>query len=104
MPNVPKALDAGSFANLVCDPEAKGPDAAFAEYALRSGMPRYMVRTRRHKLVYNEGATHEMYDHERDPEENVNRIDEPGYAATRKDLLDRLMGWYDPGTNPWKKS
>ncbi len=100
MPNAPARLDARSFADLVRNPDAAGPPAAFAEFGLRSPMPRYMIRTDRHKLIYNHGAMHELYDHERDPGEYANRIDDPAYKAVRRDLQDQLFAWYDPESNP----
>ena len=53
--------------------------------------PQRMVRTRRHKLVYNAADICELYDLERDPHEMNNRIDDPDYAAVKRDLRDRLL-------------
>ena len=103
MPNTPDTLDASSFANLVRNPDSKGPETAFSEYALRSNMPRYMIRTDRYKLIYNHGAMGELYDHQIDPQENVNRIEDSNYIEIRKDLLDRLFVWYNPESNTWRK-
>lgn len=49
-----------------------------------------IVRTMRHKLVLNPSDICELYDLERDPNELVNRYDEPEYAAVQKDLMTRL--------------
>ncbi|UCD51615.1 MAG: sulfatase-like hydrolase/transferase, partial [Phycisphaerales bacterium] len=102
MSNAPSQLDAHSFAPLIRDPDAEGLRAAFAEFALRSEMPRYMIRTDRYKLIFNHGAMHELYDHERDPGEHTNRIDDPAYKSVRRDLQAQLLAWYDPESNPYR--
>ncbi len=103
MPNAPAQMDARSFAYLVRDPDAMGPDAAFAEFALRSEMPRYMIRTERYKFIFNHGGTHELYDHDRDPGEYVNRVDDPHYKTRFRGLRDQLFAWYYPEDNPFRK-
>ncbi len=102
MPDAPTRLDAQSFAHLVRNPSDAGPRAAFAEFALRSDMPRYMIRTDRHKLIFNHGAMGELYDHENDPGEYVNRIDDPAYRSVRAELQEQLFAWYDPQSNPYR--
>lgn len=56
-----------------------------------------MVRDERHKLVAAHGlGTGEFYDLETDPDETVNRWDDPDYAALKAELLLRLcdrMAW-----------
>ncbi len=96
-------MDAVSFAEIALDPSRPGPDAAFSEYALRSAVPQYMIRTRRHKYLYNHGSTHELYDHRTDPGEFVNRIDDPGSSKVRADLRDRLVAWHDPEKNRYRR-
>jgi choline-sulfatase len=59
-----------------------------------------MIRTRRHKLVHNDGSTHELYDLEADPGENANLIDDPALRRVRDDLAEQLLAWYDPESNP----
>jgi arylsulfatase A-like enzyme len=102
LPGAPSGPDAHSFASVVRDPDAAGPPAAFAEFGLRSAMPRYMIRTDRYKLIYNHGAMHELYDHENDPGEYANRIDDPQYRAVQRELQDQLFAWYDPDSNPYR--
>jgi len=101
-PGAAARMDARSFADVVRDPAAPGPEAAFSEYALRSRNPQYMVRTRRHKYIYNQGTTCELYDHQADPGETRNRIDDPALRKTRADLHGRLLAWYDPAKNPFQ--
>jgi arylsulfatase A-like enzyme len=49
------------------------------------------VRSRRHKLIYFERLRHmELYDLELDPDQMVNRIDDPAYADTVAHLKQRL--------------
>ncbi len=103
IPGAPQSMDADSFAEIALDPSRPGPDAAFSEYALRSALPQYMIRTRRHKYIYNHGSTHELYDHRTDPGETVNRIDDPALADIRKELSGRIAAWYDPKKNPYRK-
>jgi len=56
----PQKIDARSFANLVRNPSAPGPDAVFSEYNLRSQTDCYMVRTQRYKYHYNHGDIGEL--------------------------------------------
>jgi choline-sulfatase len=102
MPGAPSELDAHSFASVVRNPDAPGPPAAFAEFALRSKMPRYMIRTDRYKLIYNHGAMHELYDYDNDPGEYTNRIGDPEYRSVQRELQDQLVTWYDPESNPYR--
>jgi arylsulfatase A-like enzyme len=98
---VPAQLDARSFADIVRDPDLHGPDATFSEYALRSDVPQYMIRTRRYKYIYNQGSLHELYDLQEDPGEYYNRSQDSALASVRDELRDRLFAWYDPETNPY---
>jgi choline-sulfatase len=96
-------VDGASLVPWLKNPGGRGPEAAFAEYAL-SWAPRYMVRTRRYKFNYNEGDLAELYDLEDDPGERVNRSGDPSLSKVEKNLRDQLFAWYDPGANPFKKS
>jgi len=103
-PGAPDGIDAASFADLARDPSLPGPEAVFSEYALRSGLPQYMVRTHRHKFVYNHGSMHELYDLADDPGETRNLIHDANTQPVVKELTDRLFSWYDPESNPWRPS
>jgi len=96
-------MDARSFAAVARDPDRKGPDAAFCEYALRSAIPQYMICTDRYKYIYNHGSTHELYDHQTDPGEYRNLISDAGHTEICRDLQDRLFAWYNPQVNPYRK-
>lgn len=102
MPDAPSCLDAHSFASLAHNPDKPGPEATFSEFALRSQIPQYMIRTDRFKFIYNQGATHELYDHEKDPGEYTNLIDNPDYISTRKKLQEQLFAWHNPQSNPYR--
>ena len=93
----PKRLDARSFSDLAIDPSATGPPAVFSEFALRSDVPRYMIRTRSHKYILNFGSTDELYDYEVDPGEFENKINDPSYSVLAAGLRQQLVDWHDPG-------
>jgi choline-sulfatase len=104
VPGAPERMDAESFAGVLCDPDAEGPSAAFSEYNLSSRICEYMIRTRRYKYIFNHGSTHELYDHETDPGEFVNRINDPDLTRVRNQLQERLFAWYDPEKNPYSQA
>ena len=99
IPGAPERMDAASFTGVLHDPDIEGPPAAFSEYNLRSRISEYMIRTRRYKYIFNHGSTHELYDHEADPGEFVNRINDPGLKKVRDQLRDQFFAWYDPEKN-----
>lgn len=96
--DVPESIDGRSFADQARDPHADGPEAAFSEHGLRGPVPEYMVRTARHKYIYSAAndAKSQLYDHQKDPGETLNRIDDPGLATIRAELHARLLEWYEP--------
>ena len=98
----PEGIDASSFMPLLQNPGSPGPAAAFAEFALESA-PRYMIRTRRFKYVYNETDIDELYDLESDPGELFNQADDPGLKEVRRRHHEQLLAWFDPDKNPFRK-
>ena len=100
----PSGIEASSFASLVRTPSAKGPEAVYAEYNLRSANDCYMVRTARYKYIYNYKDIPELYDLESDPGETVNQGRNPSLSQVRNELHDRLMAWYDPASNPYRNT
>ena len=102
IPDAPTRMDAASFADVLRNPDMKGPDAAFSEFNLRSRTCEYMIRTRRYKYIFNHGSTHELYDHEADPGEFVNRINDPALKKVRDKLREQLFAWYNPEKNPYR--
>jgi arylsulfatase A-like enzyme len=102
-PQAPERVDAASFADVLRDPESAGPDAVFCEYDLRAKLPRYMIRTKRYKLVYNDGeASNELYDLLDDPGETRNLIGHSDLKTVADELQARLFEWYHPDRNLWK--
>jgi choline-sulfatase len=99
----PAGIDARSFASAVKNPDSAGPAAAFSEYDLGSAVPQYMIRTQRYKYIYNDGEIDELYDHDADPAELVNRAADAGMQRTRGQLRDQLFAWYDPKRNPYRR-
>jgi choline-sulfatase len=99
----PTGIDAHSFAHLVHNPAASGPEAIFSEFNLRSQRDCYMVRTKRYKFIYNNNDIPELYDLEADPGERVNRGQDASFTRVRNELHSRLMAWYNPATNPYNK-
>jgi len=100
--DAPARMDASSFAEVLRAPDLTGPSAVFSEYNLRSRICEYMIRTQRYKYIFNHGTMHELYDHEADPGEFVNRINDPALKKVRGRLRDRLFAWYNPEKNPYR--
>ena len=74
---------------------ADWPDVVFSEfYANYSTAPMAMARRARHKLCCYHGEEPQLFDLVQDPGESVDlAADMP---TVRKDLLDRLLEWWDP--------
>lgn len=53
-----------------------------------------MVRTREWKLVIRSAGGEELYDLTNDPQELVNRANDPALSQIRDDLRERLLYWY----------
>jgi choline-sulfatase len=100
----PSRLDAVSFAELVRNPEAKGPDYVFSEYALRSRNPQYMVRSHRYKYIHTFGGEcHELYDLMSDPGEYRNLLKDRDCPGIAQEHLAQLLNWFDLATNPFSQ-
>ena len=97
---LPGHLEGTSFAPLVENPRRPWKSAAFSQYP-RSGVMGYSMRTDRYRLTLwvqrenpDEVAAVELYDHDRDPGENVNVADDPANAALVEQLTTQLRaGW-----------
>jgi hypothetical protein len=61
-----------------------------------------MVRTRRYKYIFNHGSMHELYDHDADPGEFLNLINDPALKKVQNQLHERLFAWYNPHKNPYR--
>ena len=99
-------LEGCSLVPLMDDPDRKWKKAAFSQYPRHSMTDRdkmvmgYSMRTQRFRytewkhLKSGKILARELYDHEKDPQENINSIDAPQYAMTIK-KLEKMMkhGW-----------
>ena len=105
---IPEGLEGQSMMPLVNDDDAPWKNAVFSQF-FREGIwlapdgreyMGYSIRTAQYKYVEWVDwenrilkAT-ELYDHQRDPQENINRASDPNYAEALADLKDRLdKGW-----------
>ncbi len=95
---VPSHLEGTSFAPLLDAPERSWKKAVFSQYP-RGGVMGYSMRTDRYRLtrwLTREGreAAREMYDHQNDPQENVNVADRPENKAVVEELTKQMQaGW-----------
>jgi arylsulfatase A-like enzyme len=95
----PPHLEGASFAPLLRDPAHPGKTAVFTE-CKRDGEDwvGYSMRTERYRITRwsKPGAADslELYDHESDPEENLNLSGRPDLAGLQAELLRKLQaGW-----------
>lgn len=98
MPLTP-GLEGSSFASLLQDPKRPWKKAAFSQYP-RGKLMGYAMRTDRYRYVEwidtpsRKVEGRELYDHQNDPDENVNLAGRPEQAATVKQLTTMLeAGW-----------
>jgi arylsulfatase A-like enzyme len=63
-----------------------------------------MVRTAAYKYVRRLYESDELYDLAADPQQRVNRIDDPSLAPVRDGLIDRMLRWYQETCDqvPWR--
>ncbi len=109
---VPHVLEGQSLVPVLTGQKASVKDAAFSQFPRRHEGRDYMgyaMRTDRHRYVEwiekttGALAARELYDEERDPEENQNIADDPAEAANLRTLSERLWrGFRRPETIPAK--
>jgi iduronate 2-sulfatase len=100
---LPGHLEGTSFKPLLDDRERPWKSAAFSQYprSQRGGLMGYTMRTDRYRFtVWANRQDHtkvdatELYDHQTDPQENVNIVNAPASAALVKRLMEQWKkGW-----------
>lgn len=104
---LPSRLEGTSFRPLLDDPKRPWKTAAFSQYPRAAGKTRsgslmgYSMRTERYRFTaWVDRKDHsridalELYDHEKDPQEDVNVAGHPDQATTVKRLLAQWKaGW-----------
>jgi len=95
---VPEHLEGTSFAPLMDRPDLSWKTAAFSLYP-RGGTMGWSMRTDRYRYTewgpwQQEPLFRELYDHQTDPDENVNIAGHPDLAETVAALSKQLhQGW-----------
>ena len=96
---VPEHLEGLSVAPLLKDPDRSWKKAAFSQYP-RGRIMGYSMRTQRFRYTEwqdrktSEVMARELYDHEKDPRENVNAVEQNEYKKDVKRLSRMLKaGW-----------
>lgn len=85
------AVDGRSLLPVIAGEHPSWRSAVLAEFhGHHFPYPQRMLRTRTHKLVVNPESVNELYDLAEDPDELVNRIDDPAYGQVRGDLMAEL--------------
>ena len=89
---IPETYDGRSLLPLLRGEDPPDwPEEVFAQFhGHHFPYPQRMIRTRTHKLVINPADVNELYDLKQDPNELVNRFDDPRYREVRRDLSTRL--------------
>ncbi|MBN2131029.1 MAG: sulfatase [Sedimentisphaerales bacterium] len=97
--SLPKHLEGVSAMPLLADPSRPWKKAAFSQYP-RGKVTGYSMRTERFRYTEwqnrktGEVLARELYDHDRDPHENVNAAGQPEYRADVERLSQMLKaGW-----------
>jgi len=90
----PEDIDAHSLVPIL---EGQTPESwptdAYSEFnGMQWGLyTQRMLVTERHKLVFNETDTDELYDLHEDPHELKNVLNKPRYADVQRDLYQRMF-------------
>ncbi|MBF0244750.1 MAG: sulfatase-like hydrolase/transferase [Planctomycetes bacterium] len=84
----PEGLDGCSLIPVISENQTLH-EAVFSEY-YEGGAPERMIRTGKWKYIHSHNDLHQLYDQEKDPEENINLIDDPDYASICTELDERV--------------
>ena len=97
--SLPPHLEGLSMMPLVENPDRPWKKAAFSQYP-RGKIMGYTIRTKRFRYTEwrdrktSKVMARELYDHEKDPQENVNAVDKPEYERDVRRLARMLdQGW-----------
>jgi len=96
---IPDICEGQSFAPLLDDPDLDWKKAAFSYYP-RGDKLGYAIKTDRYRFVEwkikatGQADSYELYDHQKDPRENVNLANKPEYKAIVEDHVSIIAkGW-----------
>ena len=95
---LPEGLEGTSFVPLLDEPDRPWKEAAFSQYP-RGKYMGYSMRTQRHRytewgLLGEKPIAVELYDHDKDPDENLNLAGRPENKDLVSALSDKLRrGW-----------
>ena len=95
---LPQPVDGRSLVPLLSGERPTGwPDSVYSQHhgEVWGYQSQRMVRTKRHKYVYNPHDLDELYDLDKDPGELQNLVAEPGYRDVLREMKARLIGWND---------
>ena len=106
----PRLLEGNSFADLLRDPQAERPRAAYMEFGryeidhdgFGGFQPIREVCDGRFKLVVNLLTSDELYDLQADPYEMRNLIEDPALEQERNRLHDALLRWMNDTRDPFR--
>ena len=93
---VPQHCEGKSVAYLFDDPGQARSEAAYSEFQRHAGITGFTMKSGNFRytewihLKTGEVRDRELYDHSVDPDENLNRIDDPAYADQLAALASRL--------------
>jgi len=113
--SLPTHLEGTSLVPILHDPSASLKNAAFSQYPRSvdgKQLMGYSMRTDRYRFtrwVYREDPAKidavELYDHQTDPQENVNIANEPAHAEVVEKLtVQSLLGWGGALSTPSRES
>ncbi|MCC7494960.1 MAG: sulfatase [Fimbriimonadaceae bacterium] len=96
---LPPHLEGSSFVPLARQPQRAWKTAAFSQYPRGNGLMGYSLRTDRYRFTRwqardGQVVARELYDHQTDPQENVNLATRAEHQATVAELARQLTaGW-----------
>jgi len=95
-------MDAVSFADVLRNPDDKGPQYIYSEYDLRGNDGHYMLRDRQFKYIHNEQGCDELYDLINDPAEYRNLVGDNAHQIVVQRMHAELLKRFDPADNKYR--